>query len=93
MNLVAKEYVWCQQPESGSLILSKFTGASRELNEALIVNPYNIEEMADAIQTALSLSPSEKARRMIPMKEKVLSQNAYQWASDQISSLQFLQEG
>ena len=48
MNLVAKEYVWCQKPERGSLILSKFTGASRELNEAFIVNPYSTEEMADA---------------------------------------------
>lgn len=87
MNLVAKEYVWCQEPEAGSLILSKFTGASRELTEAFIVNPYDIEQMADAIEAALTLPPSEKARRMTSMKEKILKQNAYQWASDQITAL------
>lgn len=89
MNLVAKEYVWCQQAESGSLILSKFTGASRELHEALIVNPYDIEQMANAIEAALTLPSSEKARRMNAMKEKVLKQNAYQWASDQIKALTY----
>jgi trehalose-6-phosphate synthase len=87
MNLVAKEYVWCQDPSLGSLILSKFTGASRELTEAFIVNPYNVEEMADAIDAALNLSSAERSSRMLSMKEKVLKQNAYQWASDQIQTL------
>lgn len=87
MNLVAKEYVWCQKPSRGSLILSKFTGASRELSEAFIVNPYSIEEMADAIASALALSPAERARRMTAMKEKVQSHNAYHWAGDLIQAL------
>jgi trehalose-6-phosphate synthase len=87
MNLVAKEYVWCQKPERGSLILSKFTGASRELTEAFIVNPYSIEEMADAIHAALSLSPEEKAARMTSMREKVHARNAYRWASELIEAL------
>ena len=87
MNLVAKEYVWCQRPDRGSLILSKFTGASRELTEAFIVNPYSIEEMADAIAHAIALSPAEKSYRMNAMKAKVQSQNAYQWASSLIRAL------
>ncbi|MCM2324756.1 MAG: trehalose-6-phosphate synthase [Oligoflexia bacterium] len=87
MNLVAKEYVWCQQPERGSLILSKFTGASRELTEAFIVNPYSIEEMADAIAAALALPTEERTRRMLAMREKIRLHNAYQWASDLIQAV------
>jgi trehalose-6-phosphate synthase len=87
MNLVAKEYVWCQKPERGSLILSKFTGASRELTESFIVNPYSIEEVADAIASALKLSPEEKAKRMTSMREKVHTHNAYKWASELIEAL------
>jgi trehalose 6-phosphate synthase len=87
MNLVAKEYIWCQRAERGSLILSKFTGASRELTEAFIVNPYSIEEMADAIAKALALSLPERTARMNAMKAKVASQNAYQWASSLIRAL------
>ncbi|MGZ3699733.1 MAG: alpha,alpha-trehalose-phosphate synthase (UDP-forming), partial [Bdellovibrionota bacterium] len=87
MNLVAKEYVWCQRPDRGALILSKFTGASRELSEALIVNPYSIEEMADAIAAAVMMPAEEKARRMIAMRARVESRTAYHWASDQIRAL------
>lgn len=87
MNLVAKEYVWCQRPDRGSLILSKFTGASRELTEAFIINPYSIEEMADAILGAVSLSATEKASRMIAMKQKVQTHNAYEWASALVRSM------
>ncbi|MDR3607657.1 MAG: trehalose-6-phosphate synthase [Oligoflexia bacterium] len=87
MNLVAKEYVWCQSPEKGALILSKFTGASRELTQAFIINPYSIEEMADAIFNALLMSPEEKAARMTLMRETVHSHNAYRWASEVIEAL------
>jgi trehalose 6-phosphate synthase len=87
MNLVAKEYVWCQSAERGSLVLSKFTGASRELTEAFIVNPYSTEETADAIFHALALSTDEKMTRMLAMKEKVHSHNAYRWASELIEAL------
>jgi trehalose 6-phosphate synthase len=86
MNLVAKEYVWCQRPDRGSLILSKFTGASRELNDAFIVNPYSIEEMADAIARAVSLTREERTRRMISMRAKVEARSAYHWAADLIRS-------
>lgn len=87
MNLVAKEYVWCQRSDRGSLILSKFTGASRELTESFIVNPYSIEEMADALAAAISLPQEEKSRRMNAMKEKVEQNSALHWASDLIQSL------
>jgi trehalose-6-phosphate synthase len=84
MNLVAKEYVWCQRPDRGALILSKFTGASRDLTEAFIVNPYSTEEVADSIQAALTLEPEERFRRMAAMREKVRTRSAYHWASDLI---------
>lgn len=87
MNLVAKEYVWCQSSDRGALILSKFTGASGELTEALLVNPYSIEEMADAIAAALQLPIEERMRRMRSMREKVKNHNAFHWARDLIGTL------
>jgi trehalose-6-phosphate synthase len=87
MNLVAKEYVWCQHPSRGSLILSRFTGASRELTEAFIVNPYSTEEIADAIAQALALSREEREVRMQSMRKKVESHNAFNWATDLLQAL------
>ena len=87
MNLVAKEYVWCQQPERGALILSPFTGASREFSEAMIVNPYSTEDLADALAASLRLSPEERAVRMNKMREKIKGRTALHWASDLIESL------
>ncbi len=87
MNLVAKEYVWCQKPERGALILSRFAGASRELSDAFIVNPYSIEEMADALASAIELPTEERARRMLVMRDKVENHNAFHWASDLIRAL------
>src|SRR4051812_20640559 len=71
----------------GTLILSKFTGASRELTEALIVNPYAIEEIADAIAVAIALPVEERRKRMLAMKSKVESHSAFHWAADLIRSL------
>jgi trehalose 6-phosphate synthase len=87
MNLVAKEYVGARDDESGVLILSQFTGASRELKDALIVNPYDIEEMAEAIRTALEMDPSEQKIRIGSMRETLRSRNIYNWASDLITAL------
>jgi trehalose 6-phosphate synthase len=87
MNLVAKEYVWCQAPERGALVLSQFAGASRELTEAFIVNPYSTEELADSIAAAIELPSADRARRMLAMKDKIRSQNAFHWASSQIHAL------
>jgi trehalose-6-phosphate synthase len=88
MNLVAKEYIWCQRPDRGALILSKFAGAARELNEAFIVNPYSTEEMADAIAQAIQMSSEERIRRMISLREKVQNHSAFHWASDLIRTLE-----
>jgi trehalose 6-phosphate synthase len=87
MNLVAKEYIGSQDQESGVLILSQFTGAARELRDALIVNPYDIEQMAEAIRTALEMEPAEKKARMQRMRATVRERNIYRWAGDLISSL------
>ena len=87
MNLVAKEYVWSQDPEQGTLILSRFTGAARELSDALIVNPYSSEEIADALFEALNLSPAQRRVRMDRMKEQVRGHNAFHWATDLLAGV------
>ncbi|MBI3558721.1 MAG: trehalose-6-phosphate synthase [Deltaproteobacteria bacterium] len=87
MNLVAKEYVWSQDSEQGALILSRFTGAARELAEALIVNPYSSEEIADALFEALNQSPDERRDRMRRMKEQVQGHNAFHWATDLLAGV------
>jgi trehalose-6-phosphate synthase len=87
MNLVAKEYISARDDESGVLILSQFTGASRELRDALIVNPYNIEEMAEAIRTAVEMDLTEQKARMRSMRETLRNRNIYYWAADLISAL------
>ena len=87
MNLVAKEYVLCQAADRGALVLSKFTGASRELTEAILVNPYSTDELADAIALAISLPPEERVQRMKAMKEKIQAYSAFDWAEDFIHTL------
>ena len=80
MNLVAKEYVAAHEDERGVLILSQFTGAARELAEALIVNPYDIEQSAAALHFALTMSPDEQRVRMRSMRALVQEFNVYRWA-------------
>ena len=87
MNLVAKEYIGAKENESGVLILSQFTGAARELRDALVVNPYDIEQMAEAIRTALEMDSSEKIARMRRMRELIKERNIYLWAGNLISNL------
>jgi len=87
MNLVAKEYISARDDESGVLILSQFTGASRELRDALIVNPYDIEEMAEAIRMALEMDLVEQKARMRGMRETLKNRNIYYWAADLITAL------
>jgi trehalose-6-phosphate synthase len=87
MNLVAKEFISARDDESGILVLSQFTGASRELRDALIVNPYDIEEMAEAIHTALEMDLTEQNARMRSMRETLRDRNIYAWAADLISAL------
>jgi trehalose-6-phosphate synthase len=87
MNLVAKEFVIARLDCDAALILSQFTGASRELRDAIIVNPYDMEEMADAINTAITLDPSERHERMKRMYDIVKERNIYRWAGKLIGEL------
>jgi trehalose 6-phosphate synthase len=87
MNLVAKEYVASRHDLGGMLILSEFTGAARELRDALIVNPYDVESTADAIFAALEMDCKERQSRMLHMRETVRQQNIYRWAGSLIGQL------
>ncbi len=87
MNLVAKEFVSARADELGVLILSRFTGAARELRDALIVNPYDIEELAEAIRSALEMSAEEQGVRMRRMRDTLRDRNIYRWAGDLITAL------
>jgi trehalose 6-phosphate synthase len=80
MNLVAKEFVAARDDERGVLVLSQFTGAARELSEALIVNPYDIEQSAAALQLALTMPIEEQRARMRSMRNLVQEFNVYRWA-------------
>jgi trehalose 6-phosphate synthase len=80
MNLVAKEFVAAREDERGVLVLSRFTGAARELTEALVVNPYDLEEASAALATALAMPPGQQADRMRAMRRLVAEFNVYRWA-------------
>ncbi|MGE3623554.1 MAG: trehalose-6-phosphate synthase, partial [Bdellovibrionales bacterium] len=85
MNLVAKEFVASRDDDRGVLILSQFAGSSRELVDALIVNPYNEEELANNLQRGLTMSAEEQAMRMKSMRDHVRSHNVYAWAAEILS--------
>jgi trehalose-6-phosphate synthase len=87
MNLVAKEFIMSRPDHDGVLILSQFAGASRELKDAIIINPYDIEEMADAIKLALTLELSERSERMMRMHTAIKEHNIYRWAGKLIGEL------
>lgn len=80
MNRVAKEFVEAREDELGMLILSSFAGASPELSKALVVNPYDADSMASAINRALHMSENEQRKRMCLMKGLERQQNAI-WAA------------
>jgi trehalose 6-phosphate synthase len=87
MNLVAKEFVAAREDEGGALILSQFTGAARELRDAIFVNPYDTEQLADSIRLALEMDPEEKHDRMKRMRRFVKEHNVYRWAGNLIAEL------
>jgi trehalose-6-phosphate synthase len=87
MNLVAKEFVAAREDEDGILILSQFTGASRELHDALLVNPYDVGQMAELIRRALEMPSEERHARMRRMRRVVREHNVYRWAAELISEL------
>jgi trehalose 6-phosphate synthase len=92
MNLVAKEYVAEKKDLSGSLILSQFTGASREFTDAILINPYSIEEFADAIKLSIEMPPEEKKKRMENMRKTIAENNVYRWAGNIITELTALKK-
>jgi trehalose-6-phosphate synthase len=87
MNLVAKEYLAARQDEQGALILSRFAGASHELPDALVVNPYDTDELAQAIYAALTMPTEEKRSRMHRMRAVIKENNVYRWAGNLIGEL------
>jgi trehalose 6-phosphate synthase len=87
MNLVAKEFVSSRVDGDGVLILSRFTGAARELADALRVNPYSIDDMARAIKVAINMSNKERRRRMSALRATVQKNDVYFWASSIISEI------
>jgi trehalose 6-phosphate synthase len=92
MNLVAKEYVASKNDLSGTLILSRFTGAARELTDAVQINPYSIEEFADAIKFAIQMPQEEKRKRMENMRQIINENNVYRWAGNIITELTALKK-
>ena len=87
MNLVAKEFIAAREDEEGALILSQFTGAARELRDAIIVNPYDVEQLAEGIRVALEMDTEERQARMKLMRTYVKDHNVYRWAGNLITEL------
>ena len=81
MNLVAKEFIAARNQNDGVLILSRFAGASHELHGALVINPYDIEQTADAIHAALEMPLEMQQQKMKQMRRSVMSHNVYAWAA------------
>ncbi len=87
MNLVAKEFVASREDERGVLILSTFAGAAHELSDALLINPYDVSQLAEAIHRALEMPETEQALRMERMRHNVREHNVYRWAAHLLSDL------
>jgi trehalose 6-phosphate synthase len=87
MNLVAKEFLASRQDECGALVLSCFTGAARELPDALIVNPYDIDQTAEAIRLSLEMDPEQRTARMRRLRKTVQDHNVFRWAGELIAQL------
>ncbi len=85
MNLVCKEFVAARDDEQGVLVLSRFAGAAREMNEALIVNPYHVEETADALHEAATMPPAEQRERMASLRMTVRENNVFRWAGHMLA--------
>jgi alpha,alpha-trehalose-phosphate synthase [UDP-forming] len=87
MNLVAKEFIAARRDAKGVLILSQFAGASKELKDALIINPYDGEQTAEAIHKALTMSLAEQNQRMAKMREVVKNYNIFRWSAEFLKTL------
>jgi trehalose-6-phosphate synthase len=87
MNLVAKEFIAAREDERGALILSSFAGAAHELTDALLVNPYDAHQLAEAIHQALDMTEEEQETQMSRMRKIVHEHNIYRWAANLLSDL------
>ena len=87
MNLVAKEFAAARTQNDGTLILSRFAGASQELQGAIIINPYDIEKSADAIKLALEMTTEEQNLRMKQMRQMIMAHNIYSWAASLLRTM------
>jgi len=87
MNLVAKEFVSAKTDEKGALILSRFTGAGRELKESFLVNPYHTEETSSAIYKALTMSSQERKKRMKKLRQTVQRNDIWKWIGQIVSDI------
>jgi trehalose 6-phosphate synthase len=87
MNLVAKEFVASQVERQGVLICSEFAGAAEQLDNALMINPYDIESVADTLKQAIEMPSEERARRMAQLQEHIAEHNIYKWLVDIFSEL------
>lgn len=85
MNLVCKEFVAARDDEQGALILSRFAGAAREMPEALIINPYHVEETADALHRAATMTSAEQRERMASLRMTVREFNVFRWAGHMLA--------
>jgi trehalose 6-phosphate synthase len=92
MNLVAKEFVSVRDDDEGVLILSQFAGASSELRDAVLVNPYDLDATAEAIRVAIEMKPDERRARMARMRQTVREHNIYRWAGLLLRDLQRIPE-
>jgi trehalose 6-phosphate synthase len=93
MNLVAKEFIAARTDLRGVLVLSRFTGAARELSDALLINPYAIDEFAEALRSALTMPAEEQQRRMHRLRAQVADNNIFRWAGMLLSEAGKLVEG
>jgi trehalose-6-phosphate synthase len=87
---VAKESVASRYDERGVLVLSKFTGSARELENAVLVNPIATDQFADALKAALEMAPDEQAARMKKLRETVRENNVYRWAGNIVREMKNL---
>lgn len=87
MNLVAKEFVASRTDNTGALVLSEFAGAARELKQAYLVNPYDIDGMKEGLMTAIQDSPAAKTKRMKAMRKHVFEHDINHWADEVLRDL------
>jgi trehalose-6-phosphate synthase len=87
MNLVAKEFVASQIEGKGVLICSEFAGAAEALDNALLINPYDIESVADTLKQAIDMSAEERAQRMARLQEHISEHNIYKWLAEIFAEL------